>query len=239
MTTGPRKAASIVPDRWIDLVSGGVLTAGMDLGTTQKGTSNPTALAVIEKVAPRYVCRLALAWKTNNPDVTRAVIDKVLSDLAKAQKRLSRLPIDATNERFFAADLAKELAGKTVVDQIVASENTTHRGEEMKWKLYLGNLLVNAIEGGELVLPNEQWVRNHIRQVYREKGTFEADVDGQGNHADFFDALKLALHGQKVSGGPASAMGMSLSGGGKQPSNKKLPEVFTRMLAAGKRLLNS
>ncbi len=239
MTTGPRKAASIVPEGWIDLCGGGVITGGLDLATTQKGTSNPSALAVIERVAPRYVCRLALAWKTNDPNVTRAIIDKVLQDLASRQKRMARLPIDATNERFFAADLARELAGRTVVDQIVSSENTTHRGEEMKWKLYLGNLLVNAIEGGELLLPNEQWIRDHIRQVFREKGTFDANVNERGDHADLFDGLKLALHGQKVSGGPASASGMSLSGGGKQPSTKKMPELFSRVLAAGKRLLNS
>lgn len=238
MNLAPKKAADIVPKGWAALCGDGRLTGGLDIATTQKGTSNPSSFAVLERVGPRYVCRLALAWKTNDPRVTRAVLHRVLADLAERRLRLRRLPVDATSEKYFSADLARELAGRTVVDLIVAAEKTVYRGEEMLFKLYLGNLLVNAFEGGEILIPDAPWIRHHIRQVVREKGSFEAAVDEAGNHADFFDALKLALHGQLRAGASAQAEAAPVGTPRGSRPKKKLPEVFTRFLAGARRAMN-
>ena len=105
------------------------------------------------------------------------------------------IAIDATNERYFATDMRRELGRLCAIDLIIASERITYQGAEILVKTYLGNLVVNALEEGQLVLPGDRWVREDFRLVRRVKGGFDADVDGSGNHGDTFDSTKLALHG--------------------------------------------
>jgi hypothetical protein len=49
---------------------------------------------------------------------------------------------------------------------------------------------------------DKEWIRQDFRQVTRKPGTFEAEVESDGSHADCFDAVKLALHGLNVARGP-------------------------------------
>ncbi|RME68570.1 MAG: hypothetical protein D6781_10670 [Verrucomicrobia bacterium] len=189
---------------------------GIDLGTTEKKRSNPTALSVLQQVGLSYYARLVLRWKTQDPNVTRAVLRHVITHLPHGL-RARRLCVDATNERFFATDLRREFAGTVPVELVIASEKTTYAGEQMTMKQYLGNLLINTIDDGYLALPAEAWLRRDLRQTVRVRGTFEADVDADGAHADATRSLELALHALVTRAGPAEAAAAAVSSLGNPP----------------------
>ncbi|HMO03937.1 MAG TPA: hypothetical protein PKC67_02380 [Kiritimatiellia bacterium] len=183
----------VIPRGWKDLITpGDPVGIGVDLATTEKKKSNPSAIAVVQRVSNDFFARLVLRFKTSDPDITEALIRKAheLPHGLRARKTC----IDATNERFFATNLRRKLMGTAVVALVVSSESTTYLGEKMNFKTYLGNLFVNTIDDGRLALPPETWLEKDIRQVVRDRGMFDADVDEEGNHADSFDAIKLALH---------------------------------------------
>ena len=214
--------SDVVPSE-IPLVEHSTLGLGLDIATTEKEKSNPSSLALIEKVGLDFVERLLLRWKTGDPAVTRAIIQAVLMRIAP--RRVRKLCIDATSERFFAADLKRDMSAMLPIDLIVSSENHTYLGETMTFKVYLGNLLVNTMEDGHFAVADEVWIKDDFRLVKRDRGTFTAEVDSAGNHADTFDASKLGLHAIIGPGGPASADaaqvgtfgGKSRSAGWKNP----------------------
>ena len=206
-----------LPAGWPDLFAPDAprVGLGLDLGTTAKGKSNPSALVCVQQVGSFYYARLVARWKTAAPAVTRAMLRHVIQGLPHGY-RPRRLCIDATSERFFAADLRREFAPLVRVVLVINSEATEYRGERMIFKVYLGNLLVNTFEDGRLALPADRWVHDDIRQVVRDRGTFDAPVAEDGAHADVFAALQLALHALVAKGGPVEASGMSrgVYGGG-------------------------
>jgi hypothetical protein len=173
---------------------------GLDIGTTTKKKSNPTVLALTQEVGMTYFVRLLVSWKTKDPAIARGIIDLVRNGIPYGLKA-RRLCIDATSERYFAADLRQHLLGIIPVDLIISSESTEYMGEKMIFKQYLGNLLVNTIEDGYLALPKENWIQRDFRSVIRDRGTFEAEVDDEGRHGDCFDAVKLSLHSLIIPGG--------------------------------------
>lgn len=195
------------PDDWKLSLRGGKLGVGVDLATTTKRKSNPSALAVAEQLGKDFYIRALVRWKTNNPDITRAFIDLALN--LPNSRRVRRLCIDGTSERFFAADLKRSLAGRGAVEIIIASETHEYRGEKMIFKRYLGNLLVNTANDGNLILPPGLWVNKDLRSV--QGTTFDADVDENGNHADCFVAIENAIHAITSGGGPAVANAVALS----------------------------
>ncbi len=198
------KIHQVLPSGWRGMFAPiGRVGIGVDLGTTTKKKSNPTAIAIIQQVALTYYARLVIRFKTKNPDVTRGMIE-ILLDLPHGL-RVGRICVDATNERFFATDLKRDLLGKAIVELVINSESLEYRGQSMNYKSYLGNLFVNTIDDGYLALPPEPWLERDVRLVVSEKGSFDADVDEEGNHADTFDAIKLAIHALNLRGGPAQA----------------------------------
>ena len=222
------KVAQALPAGWASFISPDHprLALGMDIGTTTKKKSNPTVLALIQEVGMTYFARLLVSWKTKDPAIARAIITAVLGGIPFGFK-CRRLCIDATSERYFAADLRREIAHLIPVELIVSSESTEYMGEKMNFKLYLGNLLVNTIEDGYLALPKETWIQKDFRSVVRDRGTFEAEVDDEGRHGDCFDAVKLGLHGLVCPGGPTQASASQVGAYGAQstPSvNRKRPD---------------
>lgn len=209
-TQKPRRKTTLadaLPPHWLgNLVDGGKIGMGLDVATTEKAKSNPSALAVADQVGVDYFIRLLIRWKTADPAITEAIVWHVIAQLASVNCRARRLCIDATSEKFFATNLRKALAGILAVELVVSSEATQYLSEPMSFKVYMGNLYINTIDDGRLALPDEKWVSNDARQVKRDKGTFLADIDEEGNHADAFDACKLSLHSLiGKSGGPAEA----------------------------------
>lgn len=201
------------PDDWKCLLGDGPIAVGVDPATTTKKLSNPTGIVVTQREGLDYIVRAAIRFKTNDPAVTRAFIDLAIN--LPGNRRVRRVVILATSERFFATDERSRLAGKVPVELVIESEKTSYMGEEMTFKLYLGNLVVNTFNDNQLAVPNAVWLRNDLRQP--EGATFNADPDENGNHADAFCALGASLHGLISAGGPATAAAVPLSSIGAPP----------------------
>lgn len=198
--------ADIFPAGWMDRFSDHPrIGLGLDPATTTKEKSNPSGFVVIQQVGRMNFPRLMVRFKTDNPDVTKGVLRYTLDGLRSRGFSARRLCILATNERFFAADVRKEFAGRVPVQLVIESEKTTYLGEDMLTKAYLGNLVVNTIDDGYLPLAPEEFVKKDFRQVVRDRGTFDAEVAEDGGHADLFAATGAALHAVITNGGPAVA----------------------------------
>lgn len=208
--------ADVVP-AWLPLIEHSAIGLGLDVATTEKQTSNPSALAVVERTGREYFARLIVRWKTADPAVTQAILTTLLMRLAP--RRARRLCIDATSERFFAAELKRKLGALVPVELIVSSESLEHLGEKMTYKVFLGNLLVNAIEDGRLLLPEGDWLRDDLRLVKRERGSFATEAAADGSHGDCFDALKLAIYALEGAGGPAQASAAAVGSMGAQSAH--------------------
>lgn len=220
-------------DEWKYLLGDGSIAVGVDPATTTKKLSNPTGLVVTQREGLDYVVRAAIRFKTNDPAVTRAFIDRAI-DLPN-NKRVRRVVILATSERFFATDERSRLAGRVPVELVIESEKVTYMGEEMTYKIYLGNLVVNTFNDNQLAVPNAVWLRNDLRQP--EGATFNAEPDENGNHADVFCGLGASLHGLISAGGPATAAAVPLSTIGAPPRvrpglKNPLAHLFSKRYAA-------
>ncbi len=195
------------PDEWKYLLGDGPIAVGIDPATTTKKLSNPTSIAVAQKDGLDYFIRAVIRFKTADPAITRAFLDRAIT--LPGNRRVRRIVIAATGERFFASDLRSKFAGKAPVELVIESEGVEYLGEKMTYKLYLGNLLVNTLNDAKLGLPNAIWLRNDLRQP--EGATFQAEPDENGNHADAFVAIGCALHGLISASGPATATAVALS----------------------------
>jgi hypothetical protein len=88
--------SDIFPADWHEhFAPAGRVGLGLDVGTTEKNKSNPSALAVTQEVGMNYFVRLLLRWKTSDPAVTTAIIKTALPHGLRAR----RLCVDATSER--------------------------------------------------------------------------------------------------------------------------------------------
>ena len=231
------KASDILPPGWRGVFApAGRVGIGVDLATTTKAKSNPSSLAVCQEVGLDVFARVLIRYKVDATKlhVHEALIRQIMEGLhtgGTTDLRVVRVCVDATNERYGAAELARRLRGLVPVALIVASEGIEYRGQKMKFKEYQTNLYLNTIDDGRLALPDEQWVEDDARQVKVERGLFYADVDEQGNHADTFDATKQALHALRMHGdgepAQASAAGVGTFGQLRQDAGQwkmKLPE---------------
>lgn len=180
---------------------------GVDLATTEKATSNPTALAVIERRGVEFSVRLVVTWKTKDPAIAQERIHRVVDAVRGADGTCSRparrVCVDATNERYFAADLARSLRARVPVQCVIASERYERPGAEpMTVKTWLGSQLVGELDDNHITLPPERYLREDFRLVKKERGQFTCEPDVNGRHGDTFDAVKLGLHAIIGSGGP-------------------------------------
>jgi len=187
-----------LPNGWRAHLGQGPIAIGFDVATTEKEKSNPSALAVVEQVGIDFIVRLVFRWKTADPKVSEAYLREVL-DLGAGRKP-RRLCIDATSEKFFASELKKLFLGTCPVELVVSSEKKPFLGEEYLVKTIMGNLLVNAMDDGHLLLPESRWLKDDFRLVRKERGGFATEADSAGNHGDTFDAVKLAIYGLSKKG---------------------------------------
>lgn len=218
--------SEVLPANWRDVFTEDrKIGIGVDPATTTKKKSNPTAIAVIQQVGLSYFVRLLLRFKTSDDRVTTEILREIATGLPRGL-RVRKICILATNERFYAGQLKRALAGTVPVEPVIESESTVYLGEKMSIKAYLGNQLLNQLDDGYLPLPDESWVKADLRQTERSQGTFIADPDENGNHADGFCAIGAGLHALIGAGGPAEAAAMQVgsfgaacAGGGRKLRN--------------------
>ena len=187
----------------------GTVSLGLDLGTTEQKTSNPTALSVKGDIGGDIHLPSIMWWKSADPRVTKAKVMLVVKTLIRMGVRLKALGIDATNERQYAREIRDELSGLISVVLLVGSENVPgvkdSDGFNINVKAYKGNLLANAGESERLIMPWNRYVYDDFMRVVKAKGTYEAPVGSQGEHGDTFDSSACAIMVDEQSG-PAEAI---------------------------------
>ena len=190
-----------LPDDWTAMLDPSAETAvGADPATTEKEKSNPFGVCVTQLVDGRYVARLVFRFHSGDPAKCKAILREIVEAC-----RPRCLAIDATSERFWAAEVKEELGAMTHVELIVNSERIDYLGESMTMKTYLGNLAVNAIEDRQTALPTDKAVKDDFRLVRRFKGGFDNMLDNAGHHGDTFDAFKNSIHGLIIPVGECEA----------------------------------
>lgn len=170
---------------------------GLDLATTTKAKSNPTVLAVTEEEGVQYSVRAFIVWKTRDPEVATERVTRAVRVIRKRHGGRARaIAIDATNERYFAASLATQLAAELPAILVVGSEGVDKPGLEKptNWKEYLGSQYVGILDDNHLTLPPETYVRIDHRLVRKDRGMFVCEADEDGRHGDTFDAGKNSIH---------------------------------------------
>lgn len=201
-----------------DHLGSGPVGLGLDVATTEKETSNPSALSIMERTGNVFPIRLMLVWKTADPDRAELILTAVLDVIAERIEggKARRLCIDATNERYFAQALRKRLGRRVVVELVISSETIELPGEPepVTMKAYLGNEFAAHIEDGKVPLPPERYIKEDFRLVKKAKGSFDCDLGSNGEHGDTFDAGKLSLRALKsTAGGILSIAGMTIGTG--------------------------
>lgn len=216
--------AKAFPPSVLDHVGTGALALGCDLGTTTKKTSNPTAICLLEQVGVEHVVRLAARWKTDKGDITKGILVMLCAELVRRNKALRVVNIDSSNERFFAADCRTALKGIARVELSVLGTKVEYRGEPMSLKARACGRVETLCTDNRLRLPAAAWISKDLRQMVKEAGIYNAEVEADGSHADFFIALALAEDGLTLSG-PAAAAAVPV--GSFQPRSNRSDDAAT------------
>ena len=180
--------------------SGATATLGLghDVATTEKGTSNPSSLTITEQHGIDYTSRAVCVWKTQDPVTARRYIRALVEATCQRPTggRPRALSVDASSERYYVQDLIAFLADLLPVWPIVSGETAPRlQGQDpTNWKTRLGDLYTNTINENHFTLPSDRYLKEDHRLVFKDRGTYITEVDGQGRHGDTFDSGKLSLH---------------------------------------------
>jgi hypothetical protein len=151
----------------------------------------------MEREGQEFIGVLTIVWKTRDPALATDRIRRVVQavrDLRPGNPP-RRLAIDATSERYYAAQLQAELAPLIPVELVVSSETVEQPGgEKITEKALLGNQYVGELDDNHLTLAPERYLRDDHRLVRRDRGSFDTALGPNGEHGDTFDSHKLALH---------------------------------------------
>ncbi len=191
-----RLLRTLLPPDWVAKVSAGKIGIGHDVATTEGELSNPSALAVVERINNIFYTRLLLRWKAEEYKMRLALIELAVEDMLAQRLRPRRLVIDATNERSFAQMVRDQLSGRCNVEDYIASAGIEHRGKKYSAKQLLGDMYVQQFEDNVMALPGGQgteWVYADHQLVKASKGTYVYEEDSVGNHADAFVAGMLGV----------------------------------------------
>ena len=197
----PRQA---IPSDWAARITFGPLSLGYDVATSEKGTSNPSSVTVMQREGRLCLSRLIVTWKTREPEIARQILTAILDDIAAASHKPRRLCIDASSEKYFAADMRTFLRHRLPVELVAGGQKLEFRGESLDAKTLLGNMYSSAIEDGLILLPAGEWIEFDHRLVKREAGRFVTDLGPAGEHGDTFDSGKLAYWGLQTTGRPTA-----------------------------------
>lgn len=216
----PRQAIS---SEWAHRLTLGPLALGYDVATSEKGTSNPSSVTVMQREGRLCISRLIVTWKTREPAVARQILTAILDDIRSAQQKPRRLCIDASSEKYFAADMRTHLRARCAVELVAGGQKLTFRGEALDAKTLLGNMYAAALEDGFILLPAGEWIEFDHRLVKREAGRFVTDLGPGGEHGDTFDSGKLAYWGLQSGGSPvahAAQVGVGVTGSASPLRNR-------------------
>lgn len=177
---------------------------GYDIATTEKQTSNPSSVTVMEERGANLVAVVTIVWKTPDPAVATDRVWRTLEAIESRGEglRARRLVIDASNEVYFATALQQLFCGHCPVELVKGGETIDLPGNEPQtMKAYLGNQLVGAFDDNRITTAPERYIKTDMRLVRKDRGSFDTELGTNGEHGDTFDSHKLALHALKSTGG--------------------------------------
>lgn len=206
-----------LPDNWWqDLDPALPVAIGADPATTENQKSNPFGLCVAQRAGADILAKVMLRFKTSNPRLAMNKLVEVAGTLRAKGFIVSGLGIDASSERFWAAEVVKTFSEKNLcrVILLVASEKITKRGEDYNLKSYTGSVVASLCEDGHFAAPPAREVRDDFRLVMRHKGSFDNLTDAAGNHGDLFDAAKAATYVLTEDSGDLEAAAMAVANQG-------------------------
>ncbi len=183
--------------------------AGLDIATTEKKTSNPTSVSVVQRKGVDLITRAIFTWKSCDDEIQLERIRRILVAIRSrpSGRKAVALFQDGTNERLFAKRVWRELRGECPVRTIVFSNTikVPESPEPITMKQYLGTRILSALDDNLLTLPAARYVREDWRLVRKEKGALFWEPDGDGKHADTFCSTGLAAEAVKSKGGKVEA----------------------------------
>lgn len=218
------KASTAVPPDWALRCGGGRLTMGYDVATTEKKSSNPSAITVMEKLSGTYWQRLIVRFKSEDPDIPRIIISSILDARPAAEWKC--LNVDASSERLNAQTVRKVFRNRLRVNLIVNSEAIDFQGERYSYKTLLGDLYVSAFEDAKIAIPPEIWVMQDHRLTKKMAGGYVTETDDEGGHGDTFDSGKLCYWGHISGGGNIRAEAASVGSIRKNNGFQKRPGII-------------
>lgn len=173
--------------------------AGFDVATTTDGKSNPSSVTITQQNGIELVSPLNVVWKTRDPILARERISRLARVARDCGAPLRRLCIDASNERYFAEETKTRLRGEVPVVLVINGATVEPKppgydATSVNYKTFLGDQYAAQINENRYVLPPESYFKKDHRSVVKERGTYSAEVDLDGGHADTFDSGKLAQH---------------------------------------------
>lgn len=192
-------------DEMLQHLGDGPVSIGIDLATTEKQSSNPTAVTVMELDGIDPVAVHTWVWKTRDPAIAKARIGRIVQAVngRPLGGRARRGAIDGTNERYFAIEVQRELAHEIPIEVVINSETVQLPGERdtVTKKAWLGSQWVDAIDQNRAVLAPDRYLKDDFRRVKKVRGSFDSEVGPNGEHGDTFDSHKLAFHALNSTGG--------------------------------------
>lgn len=209
----------------------GPVGGGWDLATTEKESSNPSSFTVKERIGREWISVVTFVWKTRDPAKAKFYARTIVEAVNERPDggRMRRLCIDATNERYFAIEVQREIAALCPVELVIASETVEVAGQEpITRKALLGNQLVADLDDNRGTLPPEKYIKDDFRRVKRDRGSFICEPGPNGEHGDTFDSDKLALHALNSTGGALESVEGIRTGGNRL----RRPVFFPRRLRA-------
>jgi hypothetical protein len=203
----------------------GPVGIGFDVATTEKSQSNPSALTVMERRGVEVLAVLTVVWKTRDPIIAKDRLRRVVEAVRQRPDggRARRMAIDASNEVYFATEVQRDLAPLVVVELVKGGETVEQPGREpITKKALLGNQLVGAFDDNQITTAPDRYLKNDMRLVKRDRGSFSCEAGPNGEHGDTFDSHKLALHAlTSTGGGMESTEGISV--GRRRKSARRWP----------------
>ena len=182
---------------WISSHCGsGPVAVGVDWASSQKEGSNPTSVTVTEADAENDIQRAVLLWKSNNPNVQRERLRRVVLAVQArpAGGRAKRCGLDATGQQLFCKDVAAYLSDLCPVESVVMSESITVPGYDtpVSKKTYYSDRYVQRFEDNRVSAPPERYFREDHRLPKKIKGLYVCEPQADGKHGDTVDSGKIA-----------------------------------------------
>lgn len=179
-----------------NLAPGVACGIGVDVATTEKGTSNPSSVTVTQGIGAEYCAVLNVIWKTRDPKIARERMRRIVETCRECRAPARQLCIDGSNEYYFAVETQQEFAVLVPVRIIKNGENVLPPppgyDHAVNYKTLLGDLYTAEINDNHYALPPENYFKKDHRSVLKDRGTYEAEADADGGHGDTFDSGKLA-----------------------------------------------